>query len=305
MASGSKKVIFAALAGNLLIAITKFIAAAFTGSSAMMSEGIHSAVDTGNQGLLLYGMKRAARPADMRHPFGYGMELYFWAFVVAILIFALGSGISIYEGIHKVQHPQAIDDAWVNYVVLGLAMVFEGLATSIAFKEFYRSKGRYSFVQALRRSKNPAIFTVLFEDSAAMLGLLIAFLGLLGAEWLNMPVLDGVASILIGVVLAITAIFLAYETKGLLIGESANPETIEQLTAIITAQPGVTKLNHLLTMHLGPDDLLLNLSLDFDDHLSAADVEQLVATLDVAIKHSVPAVQRVFVEARSLAALAE
>lgn len=299
--SESKKVIFAALAGNLLIAITKFIAAAYTGSSAMMSEGIHSAVDTGNQGLLLYGIKRATKPADDRHPFGYGMELYFWSFVVAILIFALGAGISIYEGIHKVQHPELVTDAWVNYVVLGLALVFEGIATSVAFKEFRRTKGKYGYLEAIRRSKNPAIFTVLFEDSAAMLGLLIAFIGLVLAQWLDMPVLDGVASIGIGIVLAVTAFFLSYETKGLLIGESATRETLNIIHRILSEQPGIGTVHKVLTMHLGPDDLLLNLSVDFDDNLSAAEVEQAVGALDTAIKAEVPAIRRIFIEARSIA----
>jgi cation diffusion facilitator family transporter len=302
MASGSKKVIFAALIGNGLIAITKFAAAAYTGSSAMLSEGIHSAVDTGNQGLLLFGLKRSNRPADAKHPFGYGMELYFWSFVVAILIFALGAGISIYEGIHKVQNPEPISTPWINYIVLTMALLFEGAATTIAFKEFKKTKGRYGYLEAVQRSKNPAIFTVLFEDMAAMTGLVIAFIGLAMAQALDLPMLDGVASIAIGVVLALAATFLAYETKGLLLGEAATSENLTSIHEILNNSEGISHVNAVLTMHMGPQDLLLNLSLDFDDHLSASDVEKTVEDIDNRIKNSVPAVKRIFIEARALIA---
>lgn len=299
MASGSKKVIYAALFGNGLIAITKFIASYITGSSAMLSEGIHSLVDTGNQGLLLFGLKKAEKPADERHPFGYGAELYFWAFIVAILLFALGSGISIYEGIHKVMHPEMVTNAWINYIVLALAMIFEGAATYVAFKEFTKTKGEYTYWQAIKRSKNPAIFTVLFEDSAAMLGLVIAFIGLLLAQQLNMPIFDGIASIVIGVVLAITAMFLAFETKGLLIGEAATPEAREEIRKIVTATKGITNVNAIATLHLGPEEILLNASLDFEDTLSAADVEKITADLTAKLRKQVPTVKRVFIEAKS------
>ena len=298
MAGDSKKVIFAALIGNGLIACTKFAASFYTGSSAMLSEGIHSLVDTGNQGLLLFGLNRSKRPADDRHPFGYGAELYFWAFVVAILIFALGSGISIYEGIHKVQHPEIVTNAWINYVVLALAMIFEGVATYIAFKEFDKTRGDYSYWQAIKRSKNPAIFTVLFEDSAAMLGLIIAFIGLMLAQMLNMPIFDGIASIAIGVVLAITAAFLAYETKGLLIGEAATPEARAQIREIIEQAEGITGVNGVATLHLGPQEVLVNASLDFENNLTAADVEATTARLTKKLKRAVPSVKRVFIEAR-------
>ena len=301
MAGNSKKVIFAALIGNALIAVTKFSAATYTGSSAMMSEGIHSVVDTGNQFLLLLGLKRAAKPADTRHPYGYGMELYFWSFVVAILIFAVGAGISIYEGIHKIQHPEPITAPWVNYVVLIVSLILEGIATSVAFKEFYRTKGNTPFWQAVRQSKNPAIFTVLFEDMAAMAGLTVALVGLVLAQVLDMPELDGVASIGIGLVLASAAIFLARETKGLLIGESVAEENLQQIQAILDSTPGITKTNAMLTLHLGPEQALLNLSLDLEDDLTATQVETLVAELDAKIRATVPVIYRVFIEARSLA----
>ena len=226
MASGSKLVIIAALVGNSLISITKFAAASITGSSAMMSEGIHSLVDTGNQGLLLYGMKRAAKPPDEDFPFGHGKEIYFWSFVVAILIFALGGGISIYEGIQHIQHPEPISNPMVNYIVLGLALVFEGAAWYFAFREFNRTRGRWGYFEAIQRAKDPSIFVVLFEDSAAMLGLIVAFAGVWISEATGILIFDGIASVIIGLILVGTSIWLAYETKGLLIGESANKSVI-------------------------------------------------------------------------------
>lgn len=264
----------------------------------MMSEGIHSLIDTGNQGLLLLGLHKSQKPADENHPFGYGAELYFWSFVVAILIFALGAGISIYEGIHKVQNPELITNAWVNYLVLGLSMLFEGAATYFAFREFRKTKGNFSYWQAIRRSKNPAIFTVLFEDSAAMLGLIIAFIGLLLAQYLNMPVFDGIASIAIGCVLALTAFFLAFETKGLLIGEAATPEDKARIRALLTDVKGITHINSIATLHLGPEEILVNASLDFDDTLTAAEVEQITANLSQTLRSQVPTVKRVFIEAK-------
>ncbi|GAB4391056.1 MAG: cation diffusion facilitator family transporter [Kiloniellaceae bacterium] len=298
-AQGSKKVIIAALAGNSLIAITKFGAAAYTGSSAMFSEGIHSLVDTGNQGLLLHGLKRSARPADKRHPFGYGSEIYFWAFVVAILIFAVGSGISIYEGVHKLLDPHPIKDAYVNYIVLGLAMVFEGVAWWVAYKEFKAGKGSRGYLKAIQVSKDPSIFTVLLEDTAAMLGLIAAFIGILLGQLLDIPELDGAASIVIGCILAVAAIFLAYETKGLLIGEGADPALTSELRAMVREHPAVFRINELLTLHHGPNDLLVTISVDFRPDLTADEVEAAVTELDSQIKEAAPAAKRVFVEAQS------
>ncbi len=301
-AHASKKVIYAALAGNSLIAVTKLGAAAWTGSSAMFSEAVHSLVDTGNQALMLYGMRRAARPADDRHPFGYGPELYFWTFVVAILIFAGGSGISIYEGIDKVRHPHVATDVMVNYIVLGIAMVFEAGAWWIAYREFERRRGRLSIIQAVRASKDPTVFTVLFEDSAAMLGLMVAFIGVFLADVLEMPVLDGVASIGIGIILGGTAAVLAYETKGLLIGESALPETVESIRRAVRAQRGVERVNEVLTMHLGPNDILVNLSVDFDAGLDAGEIEDVIGEIERDLRKRHPEVRRIFVEAQDWAA---
>ncbi|MCG6859286.1 MAG: cation diffusion facilitator family transporter [Salaquimonas sp.] len=305
MATGSKKVIFAALAGNALIAVTKFVAATITGSSAMLSEGIHSLVDTGNQGLLLYGLRRARKPADEKHPFGYGAELYFWSFVVAILIFAVGAGISIYEGVQKVLHPHAVENPLINYVVLALAFVFEAVAWFIALKEFQTTRGKNGYLEAVRESKDPTVFTVLFEDTAAMLGLVCAFAGIYGAQMFGIPELDGVASILIGVILAITAALLAYETKGLLIGEAAAPEIVNAIRNIVEATPTVDRLNEIRTLHRGPNDVLLAISVDFEDNLTAGKVEEAIAQLEDAIKERFPVVKRLFIEVQSAADHAE
>lgn len=296
--SGSRKVIFAALAGNGLIAVTKFAAASHTGSSAMLSEAIHSLVDTGNQGLLLYGLKRAARPADKLHPFGYGIELYFWAFVVAILIFGVGAGVSLYEGIDKLRNPHPVTSPHVNYIVLGLAMVFEAVAWWIAFKELRRVKGEHGYFEAVRLSKDPTVFTVLFEDTAAMLGLIVAFLGILLGQRLDLPALDGVASLVIGGILALTAAFLAYECKGLLTGESASRTVVAEIERIIAESSDLYRVNELLTMHFGPHDILLNVSLNFADRLSSTEVQNNVSALEQRIKKRFPSVKRVFIEAQ-------
>jgi cation diffusion facilitator family transporter len=299
VASGSKKVIYAALAGNTLIAVCKFVAAFWTGSSAMLSEAIHSVVDTGNQGLMLYGLKRSKRPADERHPFGYGSEIYFWSFVVAILIFAVGAGVSIYEGVEKLRHPHPVTDIYVNFIVLGAALAFEASAWLVAYKEFAKVRGKHGYFEAIVRSKDPTIITVLFEDTAAMFGLAFAAGGLLVAWLAEIPEADGAASILIGLVLATTAMVLAYETKGLLIGERAAPEVIAGIREIISGQPGITNLNELLTLHNGPEDVLVTISVDFADRLSSADVERVVTELETAIKDRFPHVTRVFIEAQS------
>ena len=300
MAAGSKKVIIAALAGNMMIAVTKFAAAAFTGSSAMFSEGIHSAVDTGNQALLLYGLKRAARPADDRHPFGYGREIYFWAFVVAIMIFAVGSGVSFYEGVAKLQDPHPISDAYVNYLVLGVAMVFEASAWWVAYREFRTTKSKdEGYLEAIRASKDPSIFTVLLEDTAAMTGLVVAFVGIFLGQLLEMPALDGVASMIIGGILAVAAILLAYETKGLLIGEGADPQLADRLRGIVRSHKAVFRINELLTLHQGPQDLLVTVSIDFHPHLDANDVEEAISELERRMKQVDPAVRRIFIEAQS------
>lgn len=295
--SGSKFIIYAALIGNGLIAITKFIAAGISGSSAMLSEGIHSLVDTGNQVLLLYGLKRGAKPPDKDFPFGHGKEVYFWSFVVAILIFAVGAGISLYEGIIHLQHPAEMGSVTINYIVLGLALVFEGVVWAIAIREFLRVKGKLGFLDAVKQGKDPSIFVVVFEDSAAMLGLLVALAGVMGSHLMGWWWADGAASVVIGLILAGTAIWLAYETKSLLIGEAANPEQVDGMRKLINAFPEVTRVNEVLTMHMGPDFVLANLSVDFHDDLPAGDLEQATLRMDAAIKDLYPVVKRVFIEA--------
>lgn len=299
MASGSKKVVYAAMIGNGLIAIAKFVGAFLTGSSAMLSEGIHSLVDTGNQSLLLYGMARSKRPADETHPFGYGSEIYFWAFVVAILIFSIGAGISVYEGVQKILHPHPINDPSINYIILGFAIIFEGVAWYVAYREFATTKGKKSLFQAVRESKDPTVFTVLFEDTAAMLGLVVAGVGIwISVTW-NLPWMDGAASVLIGVILAGTALVLALETKGLLIGEAAAPEITKAIRNIVGSTPTVTALNEIRTLHRGPNDVLLALSVDFENNVPAGKVEEAINNLEIAIKQQFPVVKRLFIEVQS------
>lgn len=296
-ASASTKVIIAALIGNTAISITKFFAAFLTGSSAMFSEGIHSLVDTGNQVLLLYGMKQAKKPADEDFPFGHGKEIYFWSFVVAIMIFAVGSGVSIYEGVRHVIHPGSIENPMVNYVVLGLAMVFEGGAWFFAFKEFGKVKGQRGYIEAVKRGKDPSMFVVLFEDSAALLGLLIALLGVWLTQVTGIAVFDGIASILIGLILGGTAIWLAIETKSLLIGERANKEVVASIRQIAESFDEVEKVNELLTMHMGPEYILVNLSIRFKRRQLTREIEMVIQELDSVIKAKHDSVKRVFVEA--------
>jgi len=299
MASSSKKVIYAALIGNGLIAVTKFIAASITGSSAMLSEGIHSTVDTSNQMLLLYGLHRSKRPADDLFPFGYGKEIYFWSFLVAILIFAVGAGISVYEGVHQLLHPRPMGNVAVNYIVLAFAMLFEGVAWFFAFKEFSKTKGARGYFEAIHQAKNPSIFVVLFEDSAAMLGLMVAFGGILLGQLTGNVFYDGLASILIGLILGATAIWLAYEIKGLLVGESALPKVVTEIRRLAGAQEEVEHVNEVLTLHMGPEYILVNLSVDFKNSISAEAVERTVQNLTRRIKEIHPLVKRVFIEAEA------
>lgn len=297
MAASSKKVILAAFVGNSLIAITKFIAAAFTGSSAMLSEGIHSLVDTGNQLLLLLGIKRSKKPPDEEFPFGHGKEIYFWSFVVAILIFAVGAGISVYEGIHSLTDPHPVENAMINYIVLGLAMIFEGGAWFFAWKGFNTARGKLGYFEAVRKEKDPTTFVVLFEDSAAMLGLMVAFAGIAAGQFTGNPAFDGIASIIIGVILGLTAVWLAYETKGLLIGESARRDIVHGIRSLAGSYDEILAVNETLTMHIGPDYILVNISVDFKDDLDSQSVERSIARLSREIKQRFPGVKRIFVEA--------
>ncbi len=296
MTSSRKLVIYAALLGNCLIAVMKFFAAFITGSSAMFSEGVHSVVDTGNQILLLYGLKQAQKPADKRFPFGHGKEIYFWSFVVAILIFAVGAGISIYEGVHSLTNPEPMENFRVSYIVLGLALVFEGAAWFFAFREFRRAKGKVGYIEAVQRGKDPSMFVVLFEDSAAMLGLLVAFLATYLTQISGNHVYDALASIFIGFILAGTAIWLAKETKGLLIGEAANRHVVDGIGKLAGDIKNISHVNEILTMHMGPDFILVNISVEFHDEATANDIEDAVTALDELIKAEYENVKRVFIE---------
>ena len=302
MASGSKKVIYAAMAGNAGIAVTKFIAAAVTGSSAMLAESIHSVVDTGNQLLLLWGLKRGSRPADAQFPFGHGKEVYFWSFVVAILIFAVGAGVSMYEGIKHVLDPNPVENVGVSYIVLAIAVAFEGAAWWLAMRGFRAVKGDRGYIEAIRAGKDPTMFVVLLEDSAALLGLLVAFVGIGLGQLTGIPYFDGGASIVIGLILATVAWLLACETKGLLIGEAADPDVQQRIREIVASHASVTRVNELVTMHMGPRNILVNTSIDFADSLSGRAVEDAVTDLNRRIKRTIPDVSRVFIEVESWSA---
>ena len=305
-ASSSRLVIYAALGGNLLIAVTKLAAAIWTGSSAMLSESVHSLVDTGNQGLMLYGIHRAEQPPDTLHPLGYGRELYFWSFIVALLIFAMGAGISFYEGVTHIRHPVAAKDPMVNYIVLALSFLFEATTWWIAWREFDRQRGELGIIEAVYRSRDPTSFLVLFEDSAALIGIAIALAGTLAAEMLAMPELDGVASIGIGTVLGATAAFLARESKSLLIGEPARETVVRSIGSIARGQAGVADVGRLITVHLAPHQIVASMDVDFSDDLRASEVEAIVAALDRKLKQIHPEVIALFVnpKARTAGALA-
>lgn len=296
MESGAKKSVYAALVGNLLIAITKFVAAFFTGSSAMLSEAVHSLVDTGNEVLLLYGLRQAQQPPDEKFPLGHGKEIYFWSFVVAVLVFALGAGISLYEGVHHILHPTPIANPLVNYIVLGLALLFESVSWYVAFKQFSKDKGDLTFLQAIHRSKDPTVFTVLLEDSAALLGLTAALIGISLGQWTGNPVYDGAASVVIGLILAAVAFWLAYESKSLLIGESAGRDVVDAIRTLVNNHPCVEKVTGILSLHMGPDYILVNISLDVRPAADRAEVHRVFGTLDRAIKRDFPKVRRVFFE---------
>ena len=291
----SKIAIQAALAGNVLIAVTKFIAAAMTGSSAMASEAVHSLVDTGNEVLLLHGQRRAAKPPDEAHPLGYGRELYFWSFVVAVLVFALGAGVSIYEGIVHIGAPEPIRNPNVNYIVLALAFVFEAGSGWFAFREFQKAKGGQGWWEAVRRSKDPVSFTILFENGAALVGIVIAAIGAWASVRFAEPRFDGAASILIGLVLAGVALLLARESKALLIGEAADPAVVEAIRRAVAGAPGVRRTARVLTVQLAPEQIVAIVNLEFDDSLRIPEVERLVEKLEAQIQLDQPHIVNLFV----------
>jgi cation diffusion facilitator family transporter len=296
--------VYAALAANLVIAAAKFLAAAFTGSSVMLSEGVHSVVDTANQGVLLFAMRRSRRPPDPEHPFGHGQEVYFWNFIVAILLFGAGGGIAIFEGVTHVLDPHPIRDPAWSYATLAIAAVSEATSWTIALREFLPTVGEGETVwHAIRTSKDPTVLTVLFEDSAALLGLAVAFAGTVASLALDRPALDGVASIVVGVLLGTVAILLAYETHGLLVGESADRTVRESIRSLAEADPAVEAAARPLTMHLGPHEVLVNLRVAFRDTLSSTELVAAIDRVEAAIHRAHPDVQRIFIEPDPAAAV--
>jgi len=294
--------VVAAIIGNMAIAVIKFVAGAMTGSSAMISEGIHSVVDTGNGGLLYHGLNRGARPADEHHPFGHGMEIYFWSLIVAVSIFGIGGGMSIYEGITHIRHPVALEDPTINYIVLALAAVFESISFSVAWRAFRGSRRGRTTLAAIHHGKDPSLFTVLFEDTAALLGLVVAFFGVLLSHLLDAPFLDGAASVVIGCILVVAALWLAYESRSLLVGEAADPQMVADIRRIVLDDPAVTGLGVVLTMHLGPDDVLLNIEVLFTPGLPAEEIHAAVHRIEERINEPFPEVSRIFIEVEALRA---
>ncbi len=288
-------VLFGALGANLGIAVAKFVAASITGSSSMLSEGFHSVVDSTNQVLLLYGEHRAKRPPDKQHPFGYGRELYFWAFVVAIMIFAVGAGLSMYEGYIHYIDPEKLSDPTINYAVLGIAFLLEGTSWSIAMREFAKAKGDSGWWQAVRDSKDPSVFIVLFEDSAALAGLIVAGLGIWSSHYFGLAKLDGVASIVIGFILAAVSTLLAREAKGLLIGERAEPRVVKTVRDHALSQHWITRINHVRTVHTAPNQVFVAISADFEDSLTMGEGEKLIEQLESELKEKLPEIMSIYI----------
>jgi cation diffusion facilitator family transporter len=297
--SKSQFAIYAAIAGNLAIAVTKFFAAAFTGSAAMLSEGIHSVVDTGNGALILLGLFKSRKPPDSDHPFGHGHELYFWTLVVGVLIFAVGGGMSIYEGIIHILHPVETEKIVWSYAVLGIAAVFEGTTWLAGWKAFTAERGRRGVLQTIHETKDPSSFTVLLEDSAALLGLVFAFVGIFLGRQLGLPYLDGAASVVIGLLLCAVAVLMVYESKGLLIGEGLDAETLRSVRKLVEDDPAIERVRALYTLYLGPHEVLLTIELRFHSHISALEVRKGVRRLQQAIQSCHPDIKRIFFGAES------
>ena len=291
----NNRTLWIAFAANLGIAASKFVAAAITGSSAMLTEGVHSVVDSTNQLLLLWGRKASRRPPDEIHPFGYGREIYFWSFVVAVLVFALGAGVSVYEGIIHITNPEPAVSPIIAYAVLLVAFLLEGGSTWEAFKEFKEAKGKLGWVKAIQQSKDPTGFIVLLENGAAMFGIIAAAIGLGISQLTGDPRYDGMASIVIGAILGITAVFLAYESKALLIGESADPELVAAIHALVMEKDAVVSIGEILTVHSAPDQIMAMLAVDFDDQISAREVERLVCQIEDETQAKFPDVTRLYI----------
>jgi cation diffusion facilitator family transporter len=294
MKPGNTRVLIVALAANLGIAIAKFVAAAITGSSAMLTEGVHSLVDSTNQLLLLYGQKRSVKAPDARYPGGYGRELYFWSFVVALLVFALGAGVSVYEGILHIMNPEPAVDPLIAYGVLLVAFVLEGGSTIAAFREFDGARNGKSWWKALTGTKDATTVIVLLENGAAMAGLVVAAIGLALSQVTSNPHFDGAASIVIGLLLGFVAIFLAREAKGLLIGEAADPALVMGLREA-ASRSGVMRVGEIITVHNAPDQIVAAMSVDFDNRITAGDVERIIAEIEGDVRKRFPTVTRLYI----------
>jgi cation diffusion facilitator family transporter len=302
--SSSKFAIYGAIGANVAIAASKFVAAAFTGSSAMLSEGIHSLVDSGNGLLILHGVRQAEKPADKRHPFGRSKELYFWALIVAILVFSVGGGMSFYEGIEHLKAPAPLTDPTWNYWVLGLSLVFEGISCFLAFKAFNADRGNAGFWETLRRSKDPSVFAILLEDLAALLGLVIALAGVYLGHLLNNPLPRRGSFRSYWRAAGAVALFLIYKTKRLLVGTGVDDETVDAIEALVRAQPNIDQVGPPLTSYLGPADVILALDVEFAHHLTAEEIEQAIDGLQDVIRAKYPEMKRIFIEAKSLSSRA-
>lgn len=300
MAGTSKIAIYGAIAANSAIAVSKFVAAFFTGSSAMVSEGIHSLVDTGNGILLLWGIRLSRKPPDDKHPFGYGNEIFFWSFVVAILIFALGGGIAIYEGIQHILHPRELQNLKWNYVVLTLAMAFEGAALRVALREFRATRGERPFFKALVDSKDTTTVAVVIEDSAALIGLALALASVMLGQVTGWPYWDGIGSVSIGLLLVGVSMFFAVECKALLVGEGLGAANLRRISDILSGDPAVARHGRPLSLYFGPNEVLVNLEVNFLDELNADGIEQAIDRIERAIKAAIPKVNRIYVEAETL-----
>jgi cation diffusion facilitator family transporter len=297
--AASDKAVYAALAGNLAIAAAKGVAAWLGGSSAMLTEALHSLVDCGNEVLLLVGIARAARAPDASHPFGHGLEVYFWSFVVALLIFSAGGGLAIYQGARHLLEPPPISNPALNFAVLAIAFVFEGLSFRVAWREFAKIRRQTPVLAAITRSKDPTLFAVLLEDGAALIGLVIAALGLCAALWWDWGWADGAASILIGILLIAVAAFMANETRSLMSGEAAAPGTVTAVRAILESEPAIEKVQEILTMHLGPRAILMAITLDYQDGLSIPAAEAITGRMTDEIRKIDPRITRIFVRSGS------
>ncbi|MET4083426.1 cation diffusion facilitator family transporter [Pedobacter sp. UYP30] len=292
----ANKSIYSALAANLLIAVTKFVAGAFTSSSSMIAEGIHSTVDTSNQLLLLYGLKKSKKPADERHPFGYGKELYFWSFIVAIMIFALGGVVSITQGIYHIINPEELKSPTWNYVVLGLSFLFEGASLIIAVNEFNETRKGVAWWKAFINSKDPAGFLVIFEDGAAVLGLLIVFIMMLFSHHYGLPWLDGLASVLVGVLLVLVSLILGRENRSLLMGEGLSKKLQNEVKSTVVEDESVVAVTRLLSTYQSPNEVMLVLIINFKNDMNTQEIEKRIVQIKNKVKEKFAVIKHVVIE---------